>query len=490
MTRLSIFLAICLCLSLLAGCGSGNQANPANNALASNPGTTSNGTSSGGANNRGTGQGNTVIVSGNKLRVLLGDTYQFTSSYSDATWEVNRVPGGNDLFGTISSTGLYTAPAVVPLGGVVIIARSKASNSATFWSADVGALTGARFAYASSASDNSIQIFTTDEKTGNLQTKSIFSVGPGKAPAALALSANAKFLYSLNRGTNDISILAINPATGDLTNAGTVAVPTGPYAMVFSVRGDYAYVSCDGASTIAAYSVDLSTGALTPLSAGSYVAGGGRVQSLTISFDGDFLYAANPDANQIIALAILSDGSLSPIPGSPFTAQPGLSSIVSSKGDYAHDSQQLFAGGANGIEVYNRTPSSGALTYLLALGLTSPGKSPLLFGNTSDGLLIGVNPQSGGGFSYAFDYLAPVYYPAYLSPGGSPVSTGTSPVVGGWLWNTSGTNWIYVLNGQADASSTTGSIGVYSVDYSNGMVGPTRVIPTSLHNPTGFLVTP
>jgi len=200
------------------------------------------------------------------------------------------------LFGTISSTGLYTAPAVVPFGSVVtIIARSKANNSATFWSAEIGALTGAHFAYVSSASDNSIQTFTADEKTGSLQAKSVFSVGSGKAPAALALSANGNFLYSLNRGTNDISIYAINPATGDLTNAGNVPAPNGSYAMVFSARGNYAYVSCDGASTIAAYSVNLSTGALTPLSAGSYVAGGGRLQSLAISFDGGFLYAANPE---------------------------------------------------------------------------------------------------------------------------------------------------------------------------------------------------
>jgi 6-phosphogluconolactonase len=487
MTRLGIFVTICLCLSSLAGCGGGNQANPSSNALTNSPGPTS--TGAGNGSTSGTGHSTTTIVSGNKPRVLLGNTYQFTSSYSDATWEVNRVPGGNDLFGTISSTGLYTAPAVVPFGPVVtIIARSHADNSATFWFTDVGALTGAHFAYVSSASDNSIQIFTADEKTGNLQAKSIFSVGPGKAPAALALSANGNFLYSLNRGTNDISIYSINSATGDLTNAGTVAVPTGPYAMVFSVGGDYAYVSCDGASTIAAYSVNLSTGALTPLSAGSYVAGGGRVQSLAISFDGDFLYAANPDANQIIALAVLSDGSLSPIPGSPFTAQPGLSSIVLSEGDYAYDNQQLLAGSANGIEVYNRTPSSGALTYLPSATLTTAGKSPILF--SSDGLLMGVNPQSGGGFSYAFDYLAPVYPSAHLSPGGSPVSTGISPVAGGWLWNTSGPNWVYVLNGKANASSTTGSIGVYPVDYSTGMVGPTTVIPTSLHSPAGFVVTP
>ena len=489
MTRLGIFVTICLCLSLLAGCGGGSQANPSSNALANNPGPTS--TGAGNGSTSGTGHSTTTIVSGNKPRVLLGNSYQFTSSYSDAMWEVNRVPGGNDLFGTISSTGLYTAPAVVPLGPVVtIIARSHADNSATSWFADVGALTGAHFAYVSSASDNSIQIFTADEKTGSLQAKSIVSVGPGKAPAALALSANGNFLYSLNRGTNDISIYSINSATGDLTNAGTVAVPTGPYAMVFSVGGDYAYISCDGASTIEAYSVNLSTGALTPLSAGSYVAGGGRVRSLAISYDGGFLYAANPDANQIIALAILTDGSLSPIPGSPFTSQPGLSSIVLSKGDYAYDNQQLFAGTTNGIEVYDRDPATGALTYQPAGTQQTSGKSPLLFQNTSDGLLIGVNPQNGGGFSYAFDYLAPANPSAHLSPGGPTVTTGISPVAGGWLWNTSGTNWVYVLNGTASASSTTGSLGVYPVDYSTGMVGPTTVIPTSLDSPAGFVVTP
>src|SRR5215472_2847098 len=49
-----------------------------------------------------------------------------------------------------------------------------------------------------------IQIFTADGKTGVLQHVSIFSVGAGKAPAALALAPNGNFLYSLNRGTNDI----------------------------------------------------------------------------------------------------------------------------------------------------------------------------------------------------------------------------------------------------------------------------------------------
>ena len=45
-------------------------------------------------------------------------------------WEVNRVAGGNSSVGTISSTGLYTAPAVVPAQPTVqVSAVSQANNS-------------------------------------------------------------------------------------------------------------------------------------------------------------------------------------------------------------------------------------------------------------------------------------------------------------------------------------------------------------------------
>jgi Lactonase, 7-bladed beta-propeller len=485
MYRRFVVVAICLCLIVLAGCGSGNTPSSSlTNSVASDS------TGGAGATNNGTGgSGNTVTSVTGQPRVLLGGTYQFSMPDPNVTWSVNRVPGGNATVGTITSTGVYTAPVTVPIDPVVYVsAVSNSNGSSWFMSLEVGALTGTRFAYVSSASDDSIQIFVADAKTGALQPTSVFSVGGGKARAGLALSPNGNFLYSLNRGTSNISIYAISPATGDLTDAGSVPTPNGPYAMVFSADGNFAYVSCDGASAIAAYAISLGTGMLTPLSGGSYAAGGGRIQSLAVSVDGRFLYAANPDANQIIALSISTDGSLAPIAGSPFPAQPGLSSIVVNKGDYAFDNQELFAGTTNGIQAYDRNPSSGVITPSATLFGT--GKSPVLFRNTSDGLLVGVNPL-GGGFSFAFDYLAPSIPGTNLSSGGPPVGTGTSPVAGAWLWNENGsTNWLLVLNGQADDSSPTGSIGVYQIDYTHGLVGPVFTIPTALHNPTGFVITP
>lgn len=476
MTKYCMLTTVFLGISLLAGCAAGNVGDRNLNFDLGNRGT----------NSEASSTGNSIALAYSKPRVLLGGTHQFSVSDTNVTWRVNGIPGGNSTLGTISATGLYTAPAVIPISPVIFISVvSNSTHDSSSREIEVGAL-DTRFAYVSSAADNSIQIFTVDTKTGTLKPTSILSVSTGKGPSALALSPNGSFLYSLNRVSNDISIFAINTASGDLTDVGTASVPDGPYAMVFSASGDFAYVSCEGASEVAAYGVDLKTGALTPLSTDSYAAGGGRIQSLVITNDGKFLYAANKDTNQIVGFAVDdTNGSLTPIPGSPFTARPGLSSIAVNPGDSQGDNMYLYAGSDNGVETYYRNPSSGVLTYFRATP-GSAGKSSEFFRNTSDGLLLGVNPQNGGGFSYAFDYLDPPLWGGYPS-----VSTGTAPTAGGWAWNENDSkNFIFVLNRQADPSSTTGSIGVYHADYGNGLAGPIAVLPTPLHDPTGFVVMP
>jgi hypothetical protein len=61
---------------------------------------------------------------------------QFSATVANATtqtvdWSVNGAPGGNSTVGLISTTGLYTAPAVPPPGGAVAVqAASTVSPSA------------------------------------------------------------------------------------------------------------------------------------------------------------------------------------------------------------------------------------------------------------------------------------------------------------------------------------------------------------------------
>jgi hypothetical protein len=48
---------------------------------------------------------------------------------TDVTWEVNGVPGGNASLGTVSSVGVYSAPAGVPPGGMVTVTAVAAADS-------------------------------------------------------------------------------------------------------------------------------------------------------------------------------------------------------------------------------------------------------------------------------------------------------------------------------------------------------------------------
>lgn len=78
----------------------------------------------------------TVSVSPASASLRAGDTQQFNasvtgSSVTGISWLVNGLLGGNATVGTITSTGLYTAPNVVPNpNNVTIEARSSAGASA------------------------------------------------------------------------------------------------------------------------------------------------------------------------------------------------------------------------------------------------------------------------------------------------------------------------------------------------------------------------
>lgn len=83
-----------------------------------------------------TGAPQTVSISINptSATVNTGSTQQFTATVSGTnntavTWQVNNVTGGNSTMGTISSSGLYTAPAVVPAGPVTVTVISQADST-------------------------------------------------------------------------------------------------------------------------------------------------------------------------------------------------------------------------------------------------------------------------------------------------------------------------------------------------------------------------
>jgi len=64
--------------------------------------------------------------------LAIGESRQLTAyvplAVNTVTWSVNGMDGGNATFGTVSTTGLYTAPAVVPANNVVIVTATNTAD--------------------------------------------------------------------------------------------------------------------------------------------------------------------------------------------------------------------------------------------------------------------------------------------------------------------------------------------------------------------------
>src|SRR6202000_3176209 len=101
----------------------------------------------------------------------------------------------------------------------------------------------------------------------------------------------------------------------------------------------------------------------------------------------------------------------------------GLSAVVvDDENPYAYTTS------ADGLGLYGRDPSSGALTFIRSYA--TGGNSPLLFRDLRVGFLLGVNARSANCFSFELDPGDPFSYR-------SPISTGEMPIPGGVLLNIS-----------------------------------------------------
>ena len=163
-----------------------------------------------------------VTVSG-AAQVRLGATVQFTAaltggSNSAVTWEVNGVAGGAAATGTISTTGLYTAPAALPAGDTVTV---------TAVSVAAPALSGAQI----ESILNPLPIVSTATAVGTGTSYLVDVVGSGFVSGAQIQVAGAgvttSFLsatelqatVTLAAGTTSVAVGVVNPNPGQVAAA-------------------------------------------------------------------------------------------------------------------------------------------------------------------------------------------------------------------------------------------------------------------------------
>jgi hypothetical protein len=111
-----------------------------------------------------------VSVSPATANVQVGGTQQFTASVTNTTsttvnWQVNGVAGGNSTVGTITSSGLYTAPDVVPNPASVNISAVLQADTSISGSS-IATVTTVQFS-SSSLKGNYVFSLTGIDLTGN-----------------------------------------------------------------------------------------------------------------------------------------------------------------------------------------------------------------------------------------------------------------------------------------------------------------------------------
>jgi len=206
------------------------------------------------------------------------------------------------------------------------------------------------FLYVSNLNDSvgGISAYAINQQNGALSpiNGSPFPTGaPGSypGPSAMVVSVNSNFLYVALAGTananNQIAAFSINPTTGSLTALPQSPFTTGndplqiAYVPFTQGAGGFLYTANIQDDTISAFTVDNTTGVLTPIKGSPYAAGTSvmGLSQISTSSGNYFLYAADPEAETVVGYTINgSTGALTPLQGSPFAAggAPSLLTIT------------------------------------------------------------------------------------------------------------------------------------------------------------------
>ena len=154
------------------------------------------------------------------------------------------------------------------------------------------------------------------------------------------------FAYVVNNSSNDVSAYSIDGTTGVLTPVAGSPFSTDffPFSVTVDPTGRFAYVvNGFAAGTVSAFAIDQSTGALTPVVGSPFPAGWGPTSvttSVTVDPTGQFAYVANCASacgafgpGNVSAYTIDgTTGALTPVNGSPFPAGEGPFSVTTTAG--------------------------------------------------------------------------------------------------------------------------------------------------------------
>jgi 6-phosphogluconolactonase (cycloisomerase 2 family) len=236
-----------------------------------------------------------------------------------------------------------------------------------------------KFLYATEYKAGKIAEYVVNPLTGSLNPTSQGSTWAHWGPVDIASDHWGNHLYVANEGSHDLNAYFINRSSGNLTQ-----VPGSPFKLAgtgnrVTVHPSAHFVyaistNSGGVSDINAFAVQ-SNGSLTPVPGSPFAGTGSPLEAaLTIDPTGKYLYAsATSNGHGAVAAFTIdqTNGALTPLPGSPFLTPtyPGCTSFCSiSPTDLAVDPTGKYLYAAENIQDsvdgFKIDPTTGSLTNL------------------------------------------------------------------------------------------------------------------------------
>jgi 6-phosphogluconolactonase len=206
---------------------------------------------------------------------------------------------GVSMFTVDSCTGKFTATAPASVATGYALPQQGAEQMV------VDPL--GRFAYVanlvSNASDlSTISMYTVNPTTGVLTPTIPATVHTGWFPQGIAIDPLGRFVYTANTDDSSISMFAVNQTTGVLTPTTPASVSTlipgealsDPGFLTVDPTGRFLYVSALDSvdATVSMYTINQTTGLLTPTSPATVLTDGNPFQ-VVVAPSGKFAYVVN-----------------------------------------------------------------------------------------------------------------------------------------------------------------------------------------------------
>jgi 6-phosphogluconolactonase len=179
-------------------------------------------------------------------------------------------------------------------------------------------------------------------------------------------SADNKFLYVCDLGSDKVYVYKFDAATGRLSDAEvpftSVHPGSGPRHLAFHPTGKFAYVVEELSSTLCVFGVDTQSGSLAVLqdtvrALPSSFTGTNTSADIHFHPNGKFLYMSNRGHNSISVFAVATDGHVKLVETKTIAGKTPRNFMIEPKGEF------MFVAGQDSdtIELFKIDPKSGKL---------------------------------------------------------------------------------------------------------------------------------